>query len=131
MPNAELIEEALTGSVIGAFYEVYNLLGFGFLEHVYATALERELTTRGHAVTRECGVYVTYKGDRVATQRIDMIVDGKLVVEIKSTWRLHPAATRQVYSYLRGTNLEVGLLLYFGPEPGFFRLIHTNKKSNP
>lgn len=131
MTHSELIEEALTRSVIGAFYEVYNALGFGFLEHVYSTALERELVRRGHEVVREHSVYVIYKGEQIATQRLDMIVDGKLVVESKSTQRLSPVASRQLYSYLRGTNLEVGLLLHFGPEPSFFRLISTNKKKNP
>ena len=126
MTDGTLIEEALTHSVIGAFYEVYNTLGFGFLEHVHAAALTNELFACGHHVARECAVYVTYKGDQVATQRIDMIVDQKLLVEVKSTVRLHPAATRQVYNYLRGTSLEVGLLLHFGPKPSFFRLICTN-----
>jgi len=55
-----------------------------------------------------------------------MIVDDKLVVETKSTYTLHKAATRQVYNYLRATRLEVGLLLHFGPEPGFYRLICRN-----
>lgn len=131
MPGTELVEEGLTYSVIGAFYEVYNTLGFGFLEHVYSMALERELAARGHHVAREHGVYVRYKGEELATQRIDMIIDGKLVVEIKSILRLHPAAARQLNSYLRGTSLEVGLLLHFGPEPAFFRLVSTNKGSNP
>ena len=133
MTHSGLIEETLTRSVIGAFYEVYNTLGFGFLEQVYVTALGRELVMRGHHVEREYGVYVTYKGEKVATQRIDMIVDRTLVVETKSTTRLHPTAQRQLYNYLRGTNLEVGLLLHFGPEPAFFRLVCTNthKKHNP
>jgi hypothetical protein len=58
------ISEALTQSVIGAFYEVYNTLGFGFLEHIYIMALERELRNRGHQVRREVGVCVMYKGRR-------------------------------------------------------------------
>jgi len=68
-----------------------------------------------------------YKGEELGTQRLDMIVDDKLVVETKSTYELHKAAVRQVYNYLRATRLEVGLLLHFGPEPKFYRLIcqHT------
>ncbi len=130
MTQSALIEEALTHSVIGAFYEVYNTLGFGFLEQVYLAAVERELASRGHHVARQCGVYVTYKGEQVATQRIDMIVDHRLVVEAKAAVRHHPAASRQLYNYLRGTNLEVGLLLHFGPEPAFFRLVCTNSHKN-
>lgn len=119
----ELIEEALTHSVIGAFFEVYNTLGFGFLEHIYVMALQRELIARGHRVAREVGVSVMYKGEELGNQRLDMVVDAKLVVETKSTYELHKAAQRQVYNYLRATGLEVGLLLHFGPEPRFYRLI--------
>jgi GxxExxY protein len=128
MARGELIEERLTHSVIGAFFDVYNTLGYGFLEHVYVMALERELIARKHNVARQVAVRVCYKGDDIAEQRLDMIVDEKLVVEIKSTQELHRAADRQVYNYLRATRLEVGLLLHFGPEARFYRLIHRNKK---
>src|SRR5215213_7280748 len=123
MPNRQLIEEALTHSVIGAFYDVYNTLGFGFLEQVYMMALERELIVRGHAVGREVYVPVCYKGEEISRQRIDMIVDERLIVESKSTRELHKAASRQVYNYLRATRLQVGLLLHFGPDPAFYRLV--------
>ena len=123
MSRVQLLQEKLTHSVIGAFYEVYNELGFGFLEHVYVMALERELIERSHRVAREVSVHVSYKEHILAVQRIDMIVDDKLVVETKSTFDLHRAAERQVYNYLRATGLEVGLLLHFGPKPKFYRTI--------
>jgi GxxExxY protein len=116
-----LAEEELTRDVIGAFYEVYNTRGFGFVERVYAMALERELRDRGHHVAREVGVRVQYKGYDLGNQRVDMIVDEKLVVETKSGWQLSRAWARQVYNYLRATRLEVGLLFYFGPDPSFRR----------
>ena len=125
MSDHRLIEGPLTQSVINAFFEVYNVLRFGFLEHVYAEAMERELRYRGLQVGREVSVWVRYKGEHLTTQRLDMIVDGKLVIEIKSTYQLHPAAIRQLSSYLRGTDLRVGLLLHFGPEPKFYRQIST------
>src|SRR5687767_522229 len=100
MVHGQLFEERLTHSVIGAFFEVYNNLGFGFLEHVYVMALERELMERKHRVAREVAVRVLYKGHPLAEQRLDMIVDEKLVVETKSTHDLHKSATRQVYNYL-------------------------------
>ena len=75
MTRAALIGEGLTHSVIGAFYEAYNGLGSGFLEHVYVKALERELLRRGHCAARDGAVYVMYKGEPLATQRLDMIVD--------------------------------------------------------
>lgn len=119
---SELPYEALTYSIIGAFFEVYNTLGFGFREHLYVMALERELLARGHRVAREVAVRVSYKGEELGTERLDMIVDDVVVVETKSTEVLHRAAARQVYSYLKATNLKVGLLFHFGPEPQFFRL---------
>ena len=89
------------------------------------SALERELRARGHAVDREVWVRVQYKGDEIARQRIDMVVDDRLLVEAKSSQDLHKSASRQVYNYLRATRLEVGLLLHFGPEPCFYRLVST------
>jgi GxxExxY protein len=119
-----LVEEKLTHSILGAFFEVYNALGYGFLEHLYIMALEREQLARGHAVAREVGVLVTYKGEELGYQRIDMILDGKVIIEAKSTRELHDSAPRQLRNYLRATGLEVGLLLHFGPEPKFFRLVN-------
>ena len=130
MEYEELVEERLTHAVIGAFFEVYNTLGFGFLEHVYVMALERELRDRGHTVAREVAVRIMYKNEHLSTQRLDMIIDDRLVVETKSTHQLHSAAIRQLFNYLRGTNLEVGLLLHFGPEPKFYRQIRKNVQRN-
>jgi GxxExxY protein len=126
MPRIGLIHEELSRSVIGAFFDVYNTLGFGFLEHVYVASLTRELRNRGHKVGREVSVPVFYKGEEVARQRLDMIVDHQLVVEVKSTETLHLGVARQVENYLRATNLEVGLLLHFGPRPQFFRAVCSN-----
>jgi GxxExxY protein len=122
-----LLEETLTRSIIGAFYEVYNALGFGFLEHLYVLALEQELLARGHKVSRQVSVPVFYKGRQLGAQRLDMIVDDKVIIEIKSTFDLHPAAHRQLRSYLQGTRLEIGLLLHFGPDAKFYRIVSTNK----
>ncbi|HKO15729.1 MAG TPA: GxxExxY protein [Gemmatimonadaceae bacterium] len=123
MPGEPLREEALTRSVIGAFYEVYSTLGFGYMEQIYCEALSRELITRGHHLAREVLVRVMYKGEVIGRQRLDLIVDDILVVEVKSTAELHPVARRQLLSYLRATNLELGLLFHFGPRPKFYRFI--------
>jgi GxxExxY protein len=122
----DLLHQELTHSVIGAFYEVYNTLGCGFLENLYMTALERELLSRGHKVSRELSVRVTYKGEEIGQQRLDLVVDDVLVVEAKSTHVLHRSASRQLYNYLRATNLEVGLLLHFGPQSHFYRVVCEN-----
>jgi GxxExxY protein len=126
MGRTDLVEEALTRSVIGGFFEVYNNLKFGLLESLYSRALELELVHRGHRVAREFGVRVAYKGIPIGVQRLDLVVDDKLVVEIKSTDELHKAAVRQVYNYLRASNLELGLLLHFGPDPKFYRVYVPN-----
>ena len=127
----ELLERDTTESVIGAFYEVYNTLGYGFLEHIYTMALERELRGRGCHVDREVGVRIMYKGELLSNQRMDMIVEGRVVIEVKSTYDLPSAARRQIRNYLRATNLEVGLLLHFGPSARFFREVRSNPKRNP
>ena len=121
-----LAEEALTQAIIGAFFRVYNRLGFGFLEHVYAAALEKELLGLGFRVSREFWVRIHYDGVELCQQRLDFVVNEKIVLELKSTLELHKRAPRQVLNYLRATNLEVGLLLHFGPEPKFYRLYAAN-----
>lgn len=121
-----LLHEELTQSVIGAFYEVYNTFKHGLLESIYLAAMERELRARGHRVARELSVRVIYKGEEIGMQRLDMVVDDVLIVEAKSTRVLHESAARQLYTYLRATNLEVGLLLHFGPRARFFRLVYEN-----
>ena len=126
MEDRHFAEHERTRSIIGAFYDVYNRLGFGFLESLYATALERELRARGHVVVRELAVRVMYRGQELGTQRLDMVVDELVVVEIKSTPLLPPVARRQLHSYLCATNLEVGLLLHFGPEPKVYRALSRN-----
>jgi GxxExxY protein len=129
MTKPNLVDEELTRSVIGAFFDVYNALGYGFLEHIYVRAMERELLHRRHHVARELGVCIKYKGEALAVQRLDMVVDQRLVIEMKSTQDLHKSSIRQVFNYLRATDLEVGLLLHFGPEPKFYRVVSSNVKS--
>lgn len=131
MARIELHKGELTHSVIGAFYEVHNNLGFGFLERFYVMALERELLERGHRVAREVSVNVFYKGQELGSQRLDLIVDERLVIETKAAFELHKSATRQLYNYLKATNLELGLVLHFGPDPKFYRVICRNQRKDP
>jgi GxxExxY protein len=114
--------ESSSRSVIGAFLEVYNTLGYGFLEHFYVLALEHELRERGHHVARELSVDVRYKHLCLGQQRMDMVVDHRIVVEAKATEVLHPSAKRQLFNYLKATKMDVGLLLHFGREPKFHRV---------
>ena len=106
--------------VIGAFFEVYNTLGHGHLESVYAAALEIEASARGLSVAREVPIVVRYKGVVVGTFRADMLVERRLLVELKATARPHPADRAQVQNYLRAGPVRSGLLLHFGEEPSFW-----------
>ena len=124
----ELIEKELVYSIVGAAMEVYKELGFGFREHVYKLALERELIARGHRVAREVNVRIYYKGQELATDRMDMLVDEKVIVETKSTRERPKGAAEQLLSYLRSTDIEVGLLLHFGPRAlDRLRLVASNE----
>ena len=116
-----LAESELTNQIIGAFFRVHNELGYGFLEHPYVHAMERALRKAKLTVGREVGVRLYYDGDEIGQYRLDMIVNERVVVEIKSSFELHHSAHRQLYNYLRASNLEVGLLLHFGPRARFFR----------
>jgi GxxExxY protein len=127
MNEDHLLGRRTTAAIIGAFYEVYNRLGFGFLENVYALALERELVERGHTVEREVIITISYKGKPLTTQRLDMVVDHKVVVENKSTTVLPAFARRQTHSYLKGSTLAVGLMLHFGPTAKFYRIVQTHR----
>ena len=95
-PKSGMFEQVLTRSVIGAFYDVHRVLGFGFREHIYALALQRDLLAKGHRVDREAAVTVYFRAEPLATQTLDMIVNQKLIVEIKATERLHPGASHPV-----------------------------------
>jgi GxxExxY protein len=119
----------LTHTIIGGFFDVYHELGYGLLERVYAAALRRELESRGLVVDREVWIDVFYKGEAVDKQRIDMVVNYSVIIEIKATETVPPFSRRQLLNYLRATRLELGLLLHFGPEPKVYRLVDTQKNS--
>ncbi|HEY7236122.1 MAG TPA: GxxExxY protein [Gemmatimonadaceae bacterium] len=132
--RGELLEAERVHSIVAAFFTVYNYFGGGGLcEAAYSGALECELTLRGHKVDREVMAAVYYKGKLVARQRLDMVVDDRVIVESKATERLLPSAGPQLISYLRATTFEVGVLLHFGPHPKFYRFVDSVTKldTNP
>ena len=116
-----LIEEALTRRVIGAFYGVYDVLGYGFLEAVYRRALVIELRRRGMQVQEEYPIQVRYVDQIVGVYRADILVEGLLILEIKATASVGDADRAQLFNYLRGTGMTIGLLLHFGPKPRAYR----------
>ncbi len=128
--RGELLERDRVHSIVGAFYDVYNYYGYGLSESVYAGALEIALTESGHTILRELAVPVIFRGKQVALQRLDMVVDQRVVLELKATEKLAAAAQSQVVSYLRATWFEVGVLLHFGPQPKFHRFIDYPKRNH-
>jgi GxxExxY protein len=105
---------------------VYNALGYGFLESVYANALAVEVASHGLHVVREATADVSYKGAVVGTFSADLLVESRVVVELIASPKLHPAHSAQLLNYLRATDLEVGLLLHFGPRPAIRRFVASN-----
>jgi GxxExxY protein len=123
-----LKHSSLTSRIIGVFFDVYNELGPGFLESVYAEALALALSQAGLWVEREILVEVAFRGRIVGRFRADLIVGGTVLVETKACSKLHSRHEAQVLNYLRATILEVGLLLNFGPRPQFKRLLFDNPR---
>jgi GxxExxY protein len=112
-PQRQDIYPKLTEKLIGAAFAVQRELGCGFLEKVYENALVHELRTLGLVVTPQAPIAVRYKGVTVGTYFPDILVDGKVVVEIKAVEALAPIHEAQILHYLKATGIELGLLLNF------------------
>ncbi|MAT70971.1 MAG: GxxExxY protein [Planctomycetaceae bacterium] len=120
--------DQLARAVIGAAIEVHKVLGAGFLESVYEEALCIELALRGVAFERQKPIALTYKGQPVGEARLDLLVGGELILELKAVERIHPIHKAQVINYLRATGCQLGLLLNFNVEQmreGIDRIILT------
>jgi GxxExxY protein len=116
-----IIEKELSHAIVGCFFEVYNELGYGFIESLYARALEIAMRGRGLQVDREYPAIVTFRGQQIGFHRIDMLVERRVIIELKSTERLAESARRQLRSYVTALGLDLGILLHFGPVPRFHR----------
>ena len=123
-----LLHKELTDQILQSFFAVYNALGYGFLEHVYANSLSLELRKRGLRVEREVRVEVQFEGQLVGVFRMDMTVNGIVIVEIKAGSAIAEADRRQLFNYLRAASVPVGLLLHFGPAPQFKRFVWTGRQ---
>jgi GxxExxY protein len=123
-----LLHQDLSSLIIKTFYEVYNELGYGFLEKVYQNALLIELKNRGLQVSSNEKIKVYYKGENVGDYYADIIVNNTIIVELKATEFIVEAFENQLLNYLRGTDCEVGLLLNFGKKPEFKRRVFENKR---
>jgi len=126
--NIGLKHAGLTEQIIGVFYDVYNELGYGFLESVYEESLVIALRESGLGVERQLSIPVWFRGHEVGKFRGDILVEGTVLLELKSARILEAAHEAQLLHYLKSTEIEVGLLLNFGSRPQFRRLLFDNPR---
>ena len=121
------LHQELTSEIIAAFYKVYNTLGFGFLEKVYENALKYELEKMRFKVDKQKPITVYYNDLTVGEYFADLIVENKVIIELKAAETLIEEHELQLINYLKATDIEVGLLLNFGKNPEIRRKIFSNK----
>ena len=130
--EGEEVLDRLAYAVFGAALEVHRTLGPGFLESVYDQALCIELTERRIPFQRQIAVAVDYKGQRIGESRLDYLIDGRVIVELKAVDQLAAVHTAQVLSYLQATGCRLGLLINFNVavlRGGMRRVVLTQKSS--
>ena len=127
----DLLHKELTDAILKAFYDVYNELGYGFLEKVYQNSMYLELKARGFQVEAQNPIKVFYKGNIVGEYYADLVVNNLVILELKAVDILIEEFEWQLLNYLRGTDKEVGLLLNFGKKPEFVRKVFKNSRKNP
>ena len=120
--------QALTEEIIKVFYRVYNALGYGFLEKVYENAMMIEFRNEGLPAIQQSPINVIYSDQIVGQYFADMIVDEKVIVEIKAKKYLMQEDEAQLLNYLKATDKEVGLLINFGPKPELTRKVFDNSE---
>ncbi|MGI8669815.1 MAG: GxxExxY protein [Aridibacter sp.] len=123
-----MIEEELTSQIIKAFYKVYNTLGYGFLEKVYEKALLLELSEMGFEVKSQMPIDVYYNGEIVGDYFADLVVENKVILEIKVAESISEAHEAQTVNYLKATKIEVGLILNFGQSATLKRKVFSNNR---
>ncbi len=118
----------LTSQIIKSYYTVYNELGYGFLEKVYENAMLLELNKIGLNTEAQKRIHVYYKTAEVGNYFADLVIENKIIVELKAAKRLKKEHEYQLINYLKATDIEIGLLLNFGKRPEFKRKIFSNIK---
>lgn len=119
----ELLHKQLTEKIIGAFYLVYNTLGYGFLERVYENAICIELRRLGLNVERQKQIVVYYEGEAVGVYYADLVIQNLVIVELKASEYIIEEHECQLLNYLRATGMKVGLLLNIGRKAHFKRKV--------
>jgi len=123
-----MLHKDLTEQIIKAFFNVYNELGYGFLESIYENAMLIELRKMGLSASNQILVRVYFSGDVVGQFKADVLVENLVMLELKTSKQLREEDEAQLINYLRGTDKEVGLLLNFGQKPEFRRKLFTNDR---
>ncbi|MBW4361118.1 GxxExxY protein [Flavobacterium taihuense] len=124
----DLLYKNVTDSILKAYYVVYNQLGYGFLEKVYQNAMYFELRSLGYKVEAQKQIKVYFKNQLVGEYYADLLIEDKVIVELKACELLMNVHVAQLMNYLKATEIEVGLVLNFGEDPEFKRIIYTNDK---
>lgn len=127
--GSTLLHSEITQAILGAFYSVYSEVGFGFLESVYEKCLAIVLDHAGLKVERQVPYQITFRGRSAGTYRADLVVESKVIVEVKAGHSIIPQHLLQVRNYLKASELHVGLVLNFGEKPEFRRVVWT--RDNP
>lgn len=127
---AELLYKHLSFAIIGAAMEVHNILGSGFLEAVYQVALEKELKLRKIPFEHKVKLPISYKGELIGEYEADLVVDGKIVVELKSVSRFSSAHEAQAIHYLTATGVQLALLINFGAGSLEYRRVIKSERQN-
>jgi len=125
--NSNYLHSDITGEIIKAFYNVYNKLGFGFLEKVYEKSMLIELRKFGLKAESQTQIKVFYDKTEVGVYYTDIIVNDCVIVELKAAENIISEHEAQLVNYLRATNFEVGLLLNFGKTPQKVRRVLTKE----
>jgi GxxExxY protein len=123
----ELIHKETTEIILASFYNVYNTLGYGFLEKVYENALFLELTEAGLICEKQKPIEVFYKGVKAGNYFADIIVNNEVIIKLKAAEGIAEEHEYQLLNYLKSTEVEIGLLLNFGKKLQFKRKIYRNK----
>ena len=121
-----MLHQELSQNIIRIYYQVYNELGFGFLEKVYENAMFFELNNSGFFTQKQLPIKVHYKHREVGEYYADLIVENKIILELKAAESLAEEHECQLINYLKATDIVVGLLFNFGKKPEFKRKIFTN-----